>query len=289
MRRRIRIKFTKMSGAGNDFVIVDNRQRILATGVRDFVRVVAERRTGVGADGVLLLEKSRAANFRVRYFNADGSYGGFCGNGGRCIARYAVLNGIAPKRMTFDALGHIYEAEVNGRKVRLRMKDPKDEKLQVELRSGGMRFKLHFVDTGSPHAILFLDENDALLSGELSVLDVMTLGRKLRNHPYFGKRGTNVNFVKLNRDGSLRVRTYERGVEAETFACGTGAVASAIIASRIRGIHSPVTVIPKSQEPLLVKFRTSDDRVGEVYLEGNADVTFSGEVTYDPVVKTVAF
>jgi len=278
-----------MSGAGNDFVIVDNRQRILATGVRDFVRAVAERRTGVGADGVLLLEKSKVANFRVRYFNADGSYGGFCGNGGRCIARYALLNGIAPKRMTFDALEHIYEAEVNGRKVRLRMKDPKDERLQVELRSGGMRFKLHFVDTGSPHAILFLDENDALLSGELSVLDVMTLGRKLRNHRYFGKFGTNVDFVKLNRDGSLRIRTYERGVEAETFACGTGAVASAIIASRIKGIHSPVTVIPKSQEPLVVKFRTLGDRIGEVYLEGNADVTFSGEVTYDPAARTVAF
>lgn len=282
---RIRIPFTKMSGAGNDFVVIDNRLKILKSDPADFVQAVSQRRLGVGADGVLLIERSGKSDFALRYFNADGSYGGFCGNGGRCAARYAYLKRIAPASMKFESLGHIYHAEVSRNRVRLSMKVPKDEKLHQSIQCDGMQLRFHTLNTGSPHAVCFLDENPSLGTKKLVSLDVVSLGRKIRYHRYFGKAGTNVNFVSWQKDGSLQVRTYERGVEDETWACGTGAVASALLANRLRAIASPVKIIPRSNQPLVVSFEKVRNRYHNVYLEGNADIIFSGVLVYDSASK----
>jgi diaminopimelate epimerase len=278
----IKIPFTKMSGAGNDFVIIDNRRQILEDNLSTFARVLSERRKGIGSDGVLILEESSKADFLMKYYNADGSFGGFCGNGGRCVARYAFLHGITSSRLTFEALGHLYNAEVEGSCVRLKMIDPRDEKLNVTLQWGQKSLRIHQLNTGAPHAVIFLDENQALGSTNLSSIDVHRIGREIRYDSYFGTEGTNVNFIALNDDGSLSIRTYERGVEGETLACGTGSVAGALIASKVRGLPSPLKVVPKSKEPLTVEFLGTKDSFTDVYLVGNADIVFRGELKYDP-------
>jgi diaminopimelate epimerase len=278
----IKIPFTKMSGAGNDFVIVDNRREILKENPSAFAQVISERRKGIGSDGVLIIEESSKADFLMKYYNADGSFGGFCGNGGRCVARYAFLYGITSSRPAFEALGHLYHAEVGGDDIKLEMIEPKDEKLGVALQCNGKSLTLHQLNTGAPHVVIFLDENQELGSTDLSSVDVQRLGRGIRYDTYFGTEGTNVNFAVANDDGSLTVRTYERGVEGETLACGTGSVACALIANRVKGLASPITVIPKSKEPLTVRFHKEKDSYTEVYLEGNAEIVFSGEIKYDP-------
>jgi len=271
-----------MSGAGNDFVVVDNRREILNDNHSTFAQVVSERRRGIGSDGVLIIEKSSKADFLMKYYNADGSFGGFCGNGGRCVARYAFLHGITSSRHVFEALGHLYHAEVGESRVRLEMMEPKDEKLRVAIRCDGKVLTLHQLNTGAPHVVIFLDENPGLGSKDLSSLDVESLGREIRYDSSFSSEGTNVNFAIVNDDRSLSVRTYERGVEGETLACGTGSVACALIANRVKRLGSPVTVIPKSKEPLTVRFHNEEDSYRDVYLEGNAEVVFSGEIRYDP-------
>lgn len=278
----IKIPFTKMSGAGNDFVVVDNRREIVKDNPSTFAQVVSERRRGIGSDGVLIIEKSTKGDFLMSYYNADGSFGGFCGNGGRCVARYAFLHGITSARPVFEALGHLYRAEVGGSRVRLEMMEPKDEKLRVALQCDGKALRLHQLNTGAPHVVIFLDENQELGSASLSSFDVQRLGREIRYNPYFGTEGTNVNFSAVNDDGSLSIRTYERGVEGETLACGTGSVACALIANRVKGLGSPLMIIPKSKEPLTVTFLKEKDSYKEVYLEGNAEIVFSGELKYDP-------
>ena len=281
----VRVKFTKMSGAGNDFIIIDNRRAVLEVDESTFARAVSDRRRGVGADGVLLLEESASADFLMKYYNADGSFGGFCGNGGRCIARYAYLHKIAPAVLSFESLDFVYHAEVDRERVRLKMKDPANEMLNLSLQVDEKALKMHFIDTGAPHVVMFQDENVESWRGDLSSLDVLRLGKEIRSDAYFGTAGTNVNFVRLNPDQTLSIRTYERGVEGETLACGTGSVASALIASRVKGLPSPVKIIPKSQEPLVVEFHHVAQRFTNAYLGGNAKVVFKGELTYDTVNK----
>jgi diaminopimelate epimerase len=278
------IPFAKMSGAGNDFVLVDNRRLALKDDLSRFARIVSERRTGVGADGVLILQESSKADFLMKYYNSDGSYGAFCGNGGRCVARYAFLNGISSKHVAFEALGYVYQAEVQETTVRLKMKEPKGEELGATLQYDGKFLRAHILDTGAPHVVVFLDENPVIGSTDLAMVDVAGLGREIRFSPRFGAQGTNVNFVVVNADGSLGLRTYERGVEGETLACGTGSVASALIASRVKGLHSPQKIIPKSKEPLIVEFLSSAKGFADVFLEGNADIVFKGELKYDTVL-----
>lgn len=277
----VNILFTKMSGAGNDFVVIDNRRHILKDDLSEFVKAISHRRMGIGADGVLILEQSSRADFLMNYYNSDGSFGGFCGNGGRCIARYALLNGIASARLTFEALDQIYHAEVQGTRVRLKMGTPRDQRLDFVLQWNGKVLKAHAVNTGAPHVVIFLDENPELGTTNLSSVDVFKLGKKIRYDPLFGTEGTNVNVVVVNDDGSLGIRTYERGVEAETLACGTGSVAAALVASKVKGLPSPQKVVPLSKEPLTVEFRAVSNGFADVYLVGDAEVVFNGEMRYD--------
>jgi diaminopimelate epimerase len=269
----MRISFTKMSGAGNDFVVIDNRSRRLRDG-RKAARILCDRRWGIGADGLLLLEKCRKAAYRMMYYNADGSYGGMCGNGGRCIARYAVLDDIAPRNHRFEALNHIYTASVKGTEVELTMKDPQRLRMKRTIRLAGKSLDVSQVDTGSPHVVVCCKSMGR--GASLRKLDVAGLGKQIRYHQGFTPSGANVNFIERGKGNSLYIRTYERGVEAETLACGTGSIASAIIASRLWDLHSPVSVIPASGKILRVEFEDDGKNFANIRLVGPATVSFHG-------------
>jgi len=272
----MRVHFTKMSGAGNDFVVVDNRDRKIRHGAR-IARYLCDRRWGIGADGLLLLEKSRIADYRMMYYNADGSYGGMCGNGGRCIAWFAHRSKIAPARHTFEALDYLYDAEVKGKTVLLRMKSPKGLEIGKQVRLSSGKLRLASVNTGSPHVVVKVADIGRKKS-RMSTLDVIGMGREIRYHPAFRPAGTNVNFVEAVGANSIKIRTYERGVEDETLACGTGSIASALVSSVLWNLKSPITVIPKSGRKLQVLFEREGGHFGNVRLKGPAELVFKGFV-----------
>jgi diaminopimelate epimerase len=262
-----------MSGAGNDFVVIENRSRQIRNGPRA-ARILCDRRWGVGSDGLLLLEKSPKANYRMMYFNADGSYGGMCGNGGRCIARYAVLNRIAPRNHRFEALKHVYAASVKGSEVELTMKNPQDLDLEREIRLKGKKTMVSFVNTGSPHVIVPCSALGG--QGKLKSIDVVGLGSEIRYHAMFKPSGVNANFVERMKGNSIHIRTYERGVEAETMACGTGSIASAIVASRLWKLKPPIVVVAESGRKLRVDFSDDGTQISNVHLSGPAVISFRG-------------
>jgi diaminopimelate epimerase len=266
------ISFTKASGAGNDFIIVNNIAGDLDIDCGRFAVAVCDRHFGVGGDGLLVLGRSTRADFAMDYYNADGSSGGMCGNGGRCIARFALEGGVAGKNQRFEALDHIYDAEVGEKSVRLHMKDPVDLRTGLVFSPGGKQMKGAFIDTGAPHAVIFEDD--------LESLDVMKLGKAVRHDPRFDPAGTNVNFVRIRDGSTVELRTYERGVESETLACGTGSVAAALVESNLHGLASPVTVAVMSGERLLVHFRKTGSAWTEVRLEGSAYMLFKGSLLY---------
>ncbi len=262
------LRFTKMSGAGNDFVVFDNRDGGIPEERAELVRWVCARRLGVGADGALFVEQSEATDFRMRYYNADGGEAEMCGNGGRCISRYAYLNGIAGEKMIFETLAGRYRAEIMGEHVRLEMVPPKDIRLQFEIGMDGNELTVNFIHTGVPHAVVFADRIDDI--------DVPELGRKIREHGKFGPDGANANFVQVVDPGRIRIRTYERGVEDETLACGTGTVAAVLVGALLKRLQSPVEAVTQSGLTLTVYFDLKKGKFANVFLEGNAEVIFEG-------------
>jgi diaminopimelate epimerase len=265
------IPFCKMSGSGNDFILIDNRQRILdGDRLGDFVRRVCTRKISVGADGLILIEPSDRVHFRWRFFNADGSEAEMCGNGGRCAARFAVLRGIAPERLSFETLAGIIEAEVHGRQVKLQMVQPWGMELDLTVGIDGQEHCLHFINSGVPHAVEIV--------ADVSRVAVADLGGKIRFHPRFQPAGTNANFVQPIARRHLKVRTYERGVEGETLACGTGAVASALIAAAKGLVDSPVAVETTGQEVLNIHFISKGKSYERVFLEGDTRLVYEGHL-----------
>ena len=272
----MKLQFRKMSGAGNDFVVIDNRAGV----VQDreaMARRLCDRRWGIGADGLLLLEATDKADYRMMYYNADGSYGGMCGNGGRCIARFATDNGIAGPKHTFEALGYLYSSVVRADEVVLSMKDPTDIRMNIVLRVANQNIRGHFINTGSPHFVIPIFQFGKKYRS-LEDVPVEQLGKKLRYHRQFKPEGTNVNFVERGSGNLLKMRTYERGVEAETLACGTGSIASAIISARLWKLGSPISIIPRSGVRLEVAFRLANSGISQVTLKGQALTTFEGVI-----------
>lgn len=265
----MKIPFVKMAAAGNDFLVIDNRKGLVKKGAQA-AKKVCDRKHSVGGDGILLLENSKRADIRMRIFNPDGSEAEMCGNGVRCLARFAVAKKIAKASHRIETGAGIIEAEVRGGIVKAHLTDPKDFRPRAEIRVAGRREKVHFIDTGVPHAVIF--------EAALEEVPVNSRGREIRVHEHFAPKGTNVNFVKVNRDGSIAVRTYERGVESETLACGTGSTASALISARLEGLKSPVKVHTAGGEILKVYFKNGNGRWSGVYLEGPVETTFEGSV-----------
>jgi diaminopimelate epimerase len=267
------VPFYKMQGCGNDFVCVDNRELGYEPSVMpDIVVPVCRKAFGVAADGMIFLDHAPEGSglaYIWHFFNADGSRAEMCGNGSRCAARLAWMLGIAPASHVFGTDAGPIEAVVDpdSNQVTVQLTPPKDLRLNLELEMDiegqHLRLPLHSVNTGVPHAVTFTDS--------LDTVDVWRLGRAVRNHGFFHPAGTNVNFVAVEGKGRLALRTYERGVEDETYACGTGAVASAVIAKEL-GLTGEETVITTTGgEELGVILRD-----GKTYLRGAAELVFSG-------------
>ena len=266
------IKFTKAVATGNDFIIVDNRKDQLKNSLPGLARNLCNRKYGVGADGLLLIEKSQTADFKMRIFNPDGSEAEMCGNGSRCAALYARTNKIAPANMKIETLAGVLNAGVKGEEVKARLTDPKSIQWNLCLMINECPYKVNLTNTGVPHVVHFVKD--------LENIDVKNLGSAMRYHKEFSPAGANVNFVKVidKKSGKIGVRTYERGVEDETLACGTGAVASAIISAEAEKLESPVTVETGGGESLKVYFEISDGDFKNVYLEGMAKLVYEGEI-----------
>jgi diaminopimelate epimerase len=264
------IEFFKIQGSGNDFVLIDNRDNILRDVGRidEFVKTVCRQHVAVGADGLIVIERSDKAHFRWRFFNADGSEVEMCGNGGRCAARFALIKGIAPEKMTFETQAGLIDAEVTGETVKLRLTDPKDLRKAYTIEIEGAPTLVNSINTGVPHVVAFVNDLDSH--------DVVRMGRTIRYHGEYQPAGTNANFARVLSRHRIRLRTYERGVEDETLACGTGAVATALVASWTGLVDSPVDVLVKSGETLKIYFGKTDKGFETVYLEGGTTVVYQG-------------
>jgi diaminopimelate epimerase len=266
-----KIPFMKLSGAGNDFVIIDNREGIVPHENTDFVEKVCQRRMSIGADGVLFVENVDGADFRMRYFNADGGEVETCGNGARCISKFAYLNGIVSDRMRFETRAGIYASEIVGENVKVQMSDPTDIRLNFPLRLKDGVHNVCFANSGVPHVIFFVED--------LEGTDVVDWGSQTRYHDDFKPAGTNANFIRIRDAQHIDIRTYERGVEDETLACGTGAIASAVVSALLGKVVSPVSFKTASGSVLTIHFDLENGDAKNVQLEGDARVIYSGELT----------
>jgi diaminopimelate epimerase len=277
-----RIHFYKMTGTGNDFVLIDNRKNLVnADRCQDFIRNICRHKLSVGADGVILIENDSEVDFRWRFFNSDASEAEMCGNGARCAARFAYLTGIVEKpRMAFRTMVGIIQAELLDKSVKVQMPAPHSLSTDLKLKAAGRTFNLDFINTGVPHAVCFMEDEAALESA-----DIRLWGQALRSHDHFQPAGTNVDFIWVQDDTHLTVRTYERGVEGETLACGTGAIASALISALRNRVTSPAEVRTRSGESLKIFFQMNGEASAagnapfkDVYLEGEARVAYEADL-----------
>ena len=261
------IQFWKMEGTGNDFILIDNRKGIVKEKVQ-FARNFCQRKTGIGADGLILIEKAKEADFTMHIFNSDGSEAEMCGNGARCAVLFAYLKGIIGKECHFQTLSGKIAAKIKGTKIKIKMGNPSDLREVTELNIDGKTFKGYHINTGVPHFILF--------SSNLDKISAKELGAKIRFHKFFHPQGTNVDFTKVEKD-KVSIRTYERGVEDETLSCGTGAVASALISALVNKLTSPIRVLTKGGE-VTVWFQLKETKFNNVFLEGEANIVYKGGI-----------
>ncbi|MHB1305821.1 MAG: diaminopimelate epimerase [Limisphaerales bacterium] len=263
------VEFTKMNGAGNDFVLVDNRTGAISLSPLQVVQL-CDRHRGIGADGIILLARSRTgqAEWAWDFYNSDGSTAEMCGNGARCFARFLQRRTGATGKLTFETLAGLITATIRDERVSIEMTRPKALRLKETIPTTAGPQTVSSLDTGVPHAVIFVPDADRTA--------VRQLGAEIRHHPHFSPRGTNVNFVQILGPNAIRVRTYERGVEDETLACGTGVTAAALIAARVHGFDSPVAVRVQGGDQLEVAFHLDGDTFSTVQLAGPADFVFSG-------------
>lgn len=269
------LQFVKMCGSGNDFVFIDNmnlRHDVDAL-APEFVKKVCRRGLSVGADGVVFIEPSDEADFKWRFFNSDGSEAEMCGNAGRCAVKFARMKGIASSdRVRFLTMAGIIEGEIKGDRVRIFMGEPSELRMDEEIEAAGKLIRVSSINTGVPHAVIFVDD--------LQTIDVVATGRAIRYHEKYRPKGTNVDFVAVLESGALALRTYERGVEDETLACGTGIVAVALVAAAKGIVRPPVKVHPRGGGYLVVDFERNEGGFRRVSLEGDARVIY--EATLGP-------
>ena len=270
------LSFSKMAGGGNDFVVIDNRnERVIDPGT--LTRRICTAHLSVGADGLILVESSARATFRMRYFNNDGGVADFCANGTRCAARFAFINVIAPRRMTIETDAGVVAAEVaeNGA-VTLSLPSPQNFRAERPLRVGEQTIGGSSLTVGVPHYVVFLRD-------ELWSQDIVPLGRAIRTHPELAPAGANVNFVVVRDANDIEVRTYERGVENETLSCGSGGVASVSTAALFGKVKSPVNVLTRSGITLEVSFALDGGGLRDVRLKGDARLIYRASLTPETI------
>ena len=253
------LHFYKYQGTGNDFIMIDNRKEHFDPKNQKLIEQLCDRRFGIGADGLILLENHPAYDFNMVYFNSDGRTSSMCGNGGRCIVKFAYDMDVIKDETTFIAIDGEHDAHIKDGNVYLKMIDVNEVEQNPEF---------FWMNTGSPHYVQFVNFLDEF--------PVYAEGYKIRNNDRFKAVGTNVNFVQKINENTIQVRTYERGVEDETWSCGTGVTAAAI-ASSFSGFRSPVNVITKGGN-LIVSFKTDGKKFSDIYLAGPAKQVYSGVV-----------
>lgn len=234
------------------------------------VRKLCRPHFSIGADGLILIEKSEAADFKWRFFNSDGSQVEMCGNGSRCAARFAYRKCIGGRELSFETLAGIIRAEIKDSSVKVQLTPPTDYRPEVIINIGGADFRAAFINTGVPHVVYF--------EKEIGNVDVQGRGAATRYHELFAPAGTNANFAQVAGKDELILRTYERGVEAETLACGTGATASALVAGAAGYVKSPVRVKTRGGSDLTVYFDWDGSQFGDVFLEGDAVFVYQGVI-----------
>ncbi len=274
----MKIHFAKMHGAGNDFIVIDDRECLVPW--QDYGRMVAlaTRRTGIGSEGIILIQPSETADFRMRFLNPDGAEAEMCGNGSRCVAWYAHRLGIVGKTMTIETLAGKLDAQIeDSGNVRIWMPDPFDRRYDLDLQLEDGTVHAHYIVAGVPHLVVPVDDAAAV--------DVATTGSALRQHEAFAPAGCNVDFVHYVAPNSIQMRTYERGVEAESGACGTGAIASAVVAVETSGFTLPVHLHTSSGFELEVDGDWRNNRCTRLTLLGPARLVFTGDVELDDLVE----
>jgi diaminopimelate epimerase len=264
------LRFTKMNGAGNDFVLLDNRAGELQLAAGDVVRI-CDRHRGIGADGILVLERAEnGADFRMRYYNADGGEAEMCGNGARCFARFASRVAGPMQKLSFETPAGVIGAALEGELVSLQMSDPKDLQLALDLDLEGEQLRVAYINSGVPHVVVS--------ASNLGAMDVQKIGSLIRYHQLFAPKGANANFIEKRGAREISIRTYERGVEAETLACGTGVVAGALVFSATENVDGPITVQVRGGDKLEVNFSRKGDQFTDVILTGPAEFVFDGTI-----------
>lgn len=256
------IPFSKYSGSGNDFVIIDNRDLKVKLDASQ-IKLICDRKQGVGSDGVILAEPGLHSPIKMRIFNSDGSEAEMCGNGLRCLSHF--LDKHAIKSPIIESVAGRHSHEKQGLGIKTSMSDPVDLKRNIQLSE---EIIVDYIDTGVPHAVCFVEDVDTV--------NVSKLGAFIRHHPLLQPRGANANFVQLVGPNKIRVRTYERGVEGETLACGTGVTASAILSSLKYNLKSPVETLPQSNESIIIEFQWNGQKPSHVTMTGPARLIFQG-------------
>ncbi|MFC2085092.1 diaminopimelate epimerase, partial [Bacteroidota bacterium] len=279
------LSFTKLSGAGNDFILIDERDNPgIKLEVSD-ISNICERRLSVGADGVLIIKDSDEFDFLMEYYNADGFMGSLCGNGARCAIKYALLSGRIKNGSTdFMVNSTHYKGEImEDNMIKFYLPVPQKTKTDFRIKAGNQLIKSSFADTGSPHVVIIITDvqkdpkNSREVYNDIDNFPVLELGKEIRYSNDFEPDGTNVNFIKIEKN-DIHIRTYERGVENETLACGTGSVASAIIGFKKEMVKPPVNLITRGKNNLIVDFEIINSRFNNISLTGPAEVTFKGEL-----------
>ena len=268
----MKLSFTKMQGAGNDFIVAGGLSETISLSDEQ-IRALCHRRFGVGGDGVLLLGPASDGEMDARmiYYNADGSRGEMCGNGARCFTAYALGLGLGREgRVRFETDAGPITATAGGGEYTLEMTPPFDFRLRETVQLAAGKSEVHYLNTGVPHVVKFVSDVDTV--------DIRREGAELRRHPAFAPKGANVNFARINPDGPILVRTYERGVEDETLACGTGVTATAIAAHMIHGVDTPVKLRVAGRAVLTVGFERAGEEIRNVTLTGPAETVFTGQV-----------
>ena len=265
------LEFTKMSGAGNDFILFDNRAGKIALTTEQIARL-CHRQFGIGADGIMGLVPcaSGKADWAWQFFNNDGSAAEMCGNGARCFGRYVQRVTGAKGDLTFETIAGVIKASFDGDRVTVNLTAPHSLRLNESVPLAEGATPIHSLNTGVPHAIVYVDDADQAMVG--------SVGSEVRYHAHFKPRGTNVNFVQVKGPNFIRVRTYERGVEGETLACGTGVTAAALVSAKLKGFQSPVKVQVQGGDLLEVSFREANGEFSDVKLTGPATFVFEGRI-----------
>jgi diaminopimelate epimerase len=276
----MKIEFTKLVAAGNDFVLIDNRSlKFSRSALVSLTKHMCDRKFGAGADGLLAVEKSKRADFKMRIVNSDGSEAEMCGNGSRCFALYcAGIRGKSVIDLKIETLAGMIYAHVNQAQVKVNLTAPKDLKLDIPVKINNRTLHVNYINTGVPHAVIFTEG--------LPSIEIVDLGRQIRYYKSFAPRGTNVDFVEATGENNIAIRTYERGVEDETLACGTGSVASALITGlkleQSRGVKAKgaikrtFNVLTRGGEVLKIYFTLKGNSFSDVWLEGKASVVYKG-------------